>query len=524
MELVKKMIRTKRCGKVITDQFYVEDDYNVPDAKADVSRIIMGDGEIKIEEMKRVENYLRVTGKLKFTVLYVADEGERGLSFVESAIPFEEMVYIDGGDGKEYVMHNQRVEFHASMIHSRKLSIKALVELSVGEEEERDEEVTVDVGSANQIYKRMQTAEVLKLHTGKKDIYRIKEQMNIPGTKENIQNLLWSDVTSRKLDSRLESDSLLLRGELLVFCFYESQDGKVDWVEQTVPYEGRVECCGAEESMYHHIYPALSDVSIDVRMDEDGEMRALGVEGTLELRMAVYEEETMEILSDAYSVEQECRLETKEMNFEEMIFQNHSKCKVVEELNLPELKDDILQICHSSGKVQIEHMEQTEEGFQIEGVLHLNFLYVKENDAVPFDTWQGMVPFSYMIESKGKGEELKFDISHSLEQLSVSLLGSGEVEVKAVIAFYSFFRRNKNLNVITGMTFEPFDAEETAKRPGMIGYSVREGDTLWDLAKRYHTTVEGIMEVNELSAENVKQGDKILILKEDKASQTLEFL
>lgn len=523
MELVKKLIRAKRCGKVVTDQFYVEDDYNVPDDKDDVSRIVLSEGDIKIEEMKRAESYLRVTGKLMFTILYVTDEGEARLSAIESSLPFEEMVYIDGGVEKEYVLHHQRVEFHAAMIHSRKLSVKALVELEIGEEEELEEEVTVDVDCVNPIYKKMQTAEVLKLHTGKKDIYRIKEQINIPGTKENIQSILWSDVTSRKLDSRLESDSLLLRGELLVFCFYESQDGKIDWVEQVVPYEGRVECYGAEETMYHHLYPALTDVAIDVRMDEDGEMRALGVEGTLELRMAVYEEEAMDILSDAYSVEQQCHLETKSMDFEEMIFQNHSKCKVVEQLSLPELKDDILQICHSSGKVQVEHMEQTEEGFQIEGVLHLSFLYVKENDAVPFDTWQGMVPFSYVIESKGKGEELKYDISHSLEQLSVSLLGSGEVEVKAVIAFYSFFRRNKNLDVITGMTFEPFDAEETAKRPGMIGYSVREGDTLWDLAKRYHTTVDGIMEVNDLASENIKQGEKILILKEDKASQPLEF-
>ena len=68
----------------------------------------------------------------------------------------------------------------------------------------------------------------------------------------------------------------------------------MDWIEQTIPYEGRVECYGAEESMYHHLNVNLEDINVDVRMDEDGEMRTLGIEGTLELKMAVYQEETVE--------------------------------------------------------------------------------------------------------------------------------------------------------------------------------------------------------------------------------------
>ena len=79
--------------------------------------------------------------------------------------------------------------------------------------------------------------------------------------------------------------------------------------------------------------------------------------------------------------------------------QNHSKCKVAERLSLPEIKDDILQICHSSARIQVEHTEIETGGIRIEGVLHLYFLYVKSDDTVPFGVWQGMIPFSYLLES-----------------------------------------------------------------------------------------------------------------------------
>ena len=365
------------------------------------------------------------------------------------------------------------------------------------------------------MYKRFESKEFLKVFATMKDTYRIKEEVSIGGTKENIGTLLWTEVTSRKLDTRLEADELKIQGELLLFCFYESLDGKTDWIEQTVPYEGRIECYGAQDKMYHQIYPELTDVNIDVRMDEDGEMRLIGVEATLEVRLIVYEEERLELLADAYSLEQSCTPKITEEQMERLLLQNHSKCKVTEQLSLPEIKDDILQICHSSARIQVEHTEAAEGGIQIEGVLHISFLYVKADDAIPFDTWQGMVPFSYLLESNETAENMTYGLTYAVEQLSIGLLGTDEIEIKAVLAFHSFLKEPICIRNIREIEFTPFDMEELERRPGITGYIVRDGDILWDLAKKYNTTVEGIMEVNELPSEEIKAGDRILIFKEN---------
>ena len=56
----------------------------------------------------------------------------------------------------------------------------------------------------------------------------------------------------------------------------------------------------------------LEDTLVDVRMDEDGEMRILGIEGTINLRLNIYEEEEMELLADMYALEKKCEFETRE--------------------------------------------------------------------------------------------------------------------------------------------------------------------------------------------------------------------
>lgn len=46
--------------------------------------------------------------------------------------------------------------------------------------------------------------------------------------------------------------------------------------------------------------------------------------------------------------------------------QNQSKCKITERLSLPELKDDVLQIIHSNGSIQVENTQNTSEGIRVE--------------------------------------------------------------------------------------------------------------------------------------------------------------
>ena len=55
MELIKRPIHYTQEGKSIFDQFYLDEDYNVPDQKDDVSRIIQGSAECRTEDIRPVE-------------------------------------------------------------------------------------------------------------------------------------------------------------------------------------------------------------------------------------------------------------------------------------------------------------------------------------------------------------------------------------------------------------------------------------------------------------------------------------
>lgn len=515
MEVITRQIDMNQVDKRLFNQFMLDEDFNVPDSRSDVDKIVSAAGFVKIDEMKPVENYLRVQGKIDFQILYLAEGIEPVFSSLEGKIPFVEMIYVENGAEENMDIQDTRCELQVHMIHSRKLRIKAMVEMNVESTNIRTQDIPTNIACDSKVYTKKEERELLNLKISKKDTYRIKEEITLPGTKESIGMMLWADIENRRTDMKLVVDELQIIGELLVFCFYESPDGKIDWIEQAVPYQGRISCMGIDETMYHHVHTQMDDVRADVRADEDGEMRIIGIEGTLQCHIAVYEEETVEMLEDLYSLEHQCVIEKTETQYETLVLQNQSKCKVMQRLSVPELRNDILQICHSSGNVRIDKMELKDDGILVEGALYINFLYVKANDNMPFDTWQGVVPFSHLMECNDTGGDLRYHISVAVEQLTVTLQGGDEIEVKAALSFRGFFKRCQNGDLIRDVRLEPLNLEEIEKRPSIVGYLVKDGDDLWSLAKRYSTTVDAILDVNEMNSEQLKPGDRLLIFKEN---------
>lgn len=134
MEYEKKEMLIYQQGKTITDQFYLDDDYNVPDARSDVGKVILSEGKLKVEELKEVENYIRAAGTLAFRILYESDDIERKLCVLEGRIPFEEMIYVEEPLAGAPFLKSSNAELTVTVINSRKLSLKVLAELLVSSE------------------------------------------------------------------------------------------------------------------------------------------------------------------------------------------------------------------------------------------------------------------------------------------------------------------------------------------------------------------------------------------------------
>jgi LysM repeat protein len=176
-----------------------------------------------------------------------------------------------------------------------------------------------------------------------------------------------------------------------------------------------------------------------------------------------------------------------------------------------ETQGKILQICHTQGKVKVDKTTIVENGIQVEGIVHMKVLYSIGNDEMPFYSMEAMLPFSHVVEARGITEESTCYLKTDLEQLTTTMSQGSRLEVRAVICLNALVLAGETEPIIDKIEEQPLDMEKIRNMPGVTVYFVKPEDTLWDIARRFYTTVETIREQNSLDADEPAPGSPLLL-------------
>ena len=489
IELIKKEIHMNRQRGTAVSQLTLDDDFIVPDALDDAVQILLSDGEVQIENSRIQGEKVLIRGKLVFRVLYRRESG--GLQAMGGEIPFEETVNVPELSERDYTQIAWNIEdLNITLIHSRKLSAKAVLTLTVRAESRVDAQAAADVETDDaglQVLKRSVPAATLAVR--RKDIYRVREEVSVSANKPNIETILWQEMRLRDVSVRPLDGKLHLDGELSVFLIYsgEGEHTPVQWLEESIPFSGEVEL---SEEMIPAVGVRILHAEADKKPDSDGEMREVEVEAVLELDIRLYKEESVERLSDLYSTGCEVVSEQGEVCFDRLLTRNSCKMRVGGNVSFQK-PERILQICHSSGIVRLDESRPAENGLAIEGVLEVSLLYLTDDDGAPVGAISEVLPFSGAV-----------------------MLGGGEAEVKAQLTVELLVFQPMQEEVVTSVQTQPFDLKRWEQQPGIVGYIVQPGDSLWKIAKKFHTTVDQVREMNEIDGEEAGAGARLLLIKE----------
>ncbi len=142
--------------------------------------------------------------------------------------------------------------------------------------------------------------------------------------------------------------------------------------------------------------------------------------------------------------------------------------------------------------------------------------YFKEQDedAVALGTAAGEVFYQYNPQLTGENDQV--DTLVFVEDVQIKMLSKKEMEAKADLLIDHFIYMMEEIELVKEI------GEETAKEacekflpkniPAMVIYVVRQGDTLWEIAKRFGVTVKDILAFNEIQNEDlIYPGQKIII-------------
>lgn len=515
MELIKRNIHMDRTRAEAVCQITLEDDMNIPENKPDVDAMNMEKGEVVIEEVKAGTDVVHVRGKLAFCILYRTMENGSGLVALEGKIPFEEKINLQGATTQDAVMVEGRVEdLNIGIINSRKLSIQSVVTLHAQIEELYDEEVPIGIHGEETVEYRRMPMKLAQIAICKNDIFRLKEELSLPSNYPNIFQILWSTISLRDVEFKVQNEKLALQGDVQIFILYEGEgeERPVRCFETTLPLNGMLECYGCHEGMLPDIRYSLGQQEITVRPDFDGEERNIGIELVMDIGIRIYEEEQVEILSDIYGVNKEVETITEDADLRRLLTRVTGKTKVADHVksgcSIP-----VLQLLHSEGQVSLDHQSVVESGILLQGCLTVKMMFITGDDSMPYVSSQVVLPYEYTLEVPGITPADMGKVRAEVEQLQVNMLDGEEVDVKAVLTFTTTVFQNIPMQLIERVNVSDIDSAKLSSLPGMVIYMVQPGDNLWNIGKKYYVPVDTLRELNALGSDELRTGQKLLIVK-----------
>ena len=145
----------------------------------------------------------------------------------------------------------------------------------------------------------------------------------------------------------------------------------------------------------------------------------------------------------------------------------------------------------------------------------LQVLYASNEEGAGLYPVKSVVPFEVVKELPeiGEGEMEQCSVSVQIPQQTVSIKDSSQLEWRGSMNIKMLLYSTKSADILTDLNIAPINAAVLEKLPGFAIYYVKPGDSLWQIGKKYYVSVDRIKEMNNLTTDEIKPGDKLLIVK-----------
>ena len=117
-------------------------------------------------------------------------------------------------------------------------------------------------------------------------------------------------------------------------------------------------------------------------------------------------------------------------------------------------------------------------------------------------------------EAKAEAKDCEVNLQVALEQLNVTMLDGQEIEIRMTIDVAAVLLEPYTMQLVRDVEILPLDKEKFRALPGIAVYVAKPDDSLWQIGKKYYMPVARIKELNGLTTDMLKGGEKLLLVKE----------
>ena len=212
------------------------------------------------------------------------------------------------------------------------------------------------------------------------------------------------------------------------------------------------------------------------------------------------------LIQDLYSPEQDIRICEESV----CLMQNkcivEDECKIQENINIPDIKNCKIYNVRVSPHILKQSILNGKVTYEAELILEIMY---ESSTTNRIEVREQIIEFTHEINSNKIQKD--FDVCTEIEVLAKEFvcMSDNTIDVNVTLKFLLDMFSKRNLTIVNNIAVEEF---KECRANSLTIYFVKEGDTLWKIAKKFRSTIDEIAQVNNIeNVDKINVGEQLYI-------------
>lgn len=487
----------------------VELDYILPDYCPDVFRLIRCEAVPVITDWTVSGDRLTYELRCDIHILYCGEDGS-AVQSVEQQRTFTRTAELGKSVERPEVRitaKTDHVNFRA--VNKRRIDLRGAISVKISVAGEQAQEVVSDAEGMNIQLRKVPVKYAAQRLSAVKNV-RVEEEIELTAAQPDIVSVISCRCSAQDCEIKLISGKLLARGEADVELLYAGESNDEMTVEPmrfSLSYSQIIDVDGLDDSFECKVVPEA--VSCDISIISGSDARAVRCEAELRLSCTAVKTATVMIAEDAFSTVYPCGVEMSEIKAEQIpVVYDESirhSARLAEGESVP-LK---IYAMWSEPKNINAHIGEDGRSVVISGMLVYSMAAKENTGSITMPDREEAFEETIALPDHISGADVSAEVS--VRGTTYDISAEGVLTAKADMAVRLSVYSSDSIRAVTDITVDDSSRKERDGDYAIKLYFGSENEKVWDIAKRYSTSVSAIMEENDLTGERLENGGMLLI-------------
>ena len=486
-----------------TAEVPIDIDFTLPDYCPAVSRIFKCAVNPRIASKSISGSSANIEGNFCVNIIY-ADADNRLCAYEYSA-PFSRSFELEGEEKELRAVCRMRVEYvNCRAVTDRRIDLHGAAGITFRAVCRKAADIVTDYDDPDGQLRRESIPATTPMGEAEKYLM-LEEEIEIGQAQLPVRMLIRYDTAVMVRECKLLNEKAIVKGEIVLTAIYNTDSEKLQSVRSVLPFSQLLEIPGAGEQCSCDAEVTVCSSELKPRTGVGGEIRSFSFSAKLLVCANAFCEREVEAVLDAYSRKRELDVKRSEITFRRICQKLTETCQCKTELSFSDtplsgVADLWCNIINSSTRFE-------NGDIIIEGKLSACVIALDENGAPVF--FDKDVDFSCQYPI-GDIEGAWCEPELQIRSVSYTMLGGDKVELRIEIGIFACIYSVKGIPVVTGLV--PGDVRsDSADRSALTIYYASAGEDVWDIARRYRSSVDEICQINDIRDNRLTAAKMILV-------------